>query len=139
MAQVFATSQRRMRLAIWLAVASGTLVESLPARPTQCRRPTPARQGSCPEARSPADSRVRFSVDCHEACLLIRVVDEGEVDWSAVGTRVFDPLYTTKPQAFGLGLPLAQAIALRHDGHITIGPAPHGGTMALMTIARSRK
>ena len=36
-AQVFATSQRRMRSAISVAVASGTLVEYLPSRRTQYR------------------------------------------------------------------------------------------------------
>ena len=45
-AQVFATSQRRMRSAIWLAAASGTLVEYLPSRRTQYRRPVGCRISS---------------------------------------------------------------------------------------------
>ena len=36
----FATSQGRMRSAIRVGVAWGTLVEYLPSRPTQFRRPT---------------------------------------------------------------------------------------------------
>ena len=39
-AQVFATSHRRTCSAIWLAVAPGTLVEHLPCRRPQYRRPT---------------------------------------------------------------------------------------------------
>ena len=45
-AQVFAAGQRRMRSAIWLAVASGTLVEYLPFRRAQCRRPVGCRISS---------------------------------------------------------------------------------------------
>ncbi len=46
MVQVFATSQRRMRSAIWPAVASGTLVEYLPSRRAQYRRPISCRTSS---------------------------------------------------------------------------------------------
>ncbi len=46
MAQVFATSHRRMRSAIWLAFASGTLVEYFPSRRTQYRRPAGCRISS---------------------------------------------------------------------------------------------
>ncbi|MFV1981250.1 MAG: leucine-rich repeat domain-containing protein, partial [Rhodothermia bacterium] len=41
--QAFAISQRRMRTAIWDAVASGTFVEYLPSRRTQYRHPTGCR------------------------------------------------------------------------------------------------
>ena len=45
-AQVLATSQRRMRSANRVALASGTFVEYLPSRRTQCRRPTGCRTSS---------------------------------------------------------------------------------------------
>ena len=43
---MFATSQGRMRSAIWVAVASGTLVEYLPSRRTQYRLPVGCRTSS---------------------------------------------------------------------------------------------
>ena len=45
-AQVFATSQGRMRSAIWVAVAFGTLVECLPSRGTQYGLPVGCRTSS---------------------------------------------------------------------------------------------
>ena len=55
---VFATSQRRMRSAIWVAVASGTFVEYLPSRRTQCRLPV-----GCRTSPRRSDMSKSFSIE----------------------------------------------------------------------------
>lgn len=46
----------------------------------------------------------------------------------------FEPFFSTRPGALGVGLPLAQAIAWRHGGMITLGEARAGGVCALLSL-----
>ena len=48
--------------------------------------------------------------------------------------RAFEPFFSTRPGALGVGLPLAQAIAWGHGGMITLGEARTGGVCAFLTL-----
>lgn len=48
--------------------------------------------------------------------------------------RALEPMFTTKPDGTGLGLPMIQQMALRHGGRFRIGNAPDGGARALMDL-----
>jgi signal transduction histidine kinase len=48
--------------------------------------------------------------------------------------RAFEPFFSTKPRALGIGLPLAQTIALRHQGTIRLESGPAGGTTAVLRL-----
>jgi signal transduction histidine kinase len=46
--------------------------------------------------------------------------------------KVFEPLFTTKPNGLGLGLPICYEIVQRHNGHITVeSQLGHGATFTV--------
>jgi signal transduction histidine kinase/ActR/RegA family two-component response regulator len=48
--------------------------------------------------------------------------------------RIFDPYFTTKPGATGLGLATAYAIVAKHGGHISVESKPGNGTVFLVEL-----
>jgi signal transduction histidine kinase len=52
--------------------------------------------------------------------------------------RVFDPLYTTKPEGTGLGLTVARRIVEAHGGRIEIESEPGRGTIVRVHLQRAR-
>ena len=48
--------------------------------------------------------------------------------------RAFEPFFSTKPRALGIGLPLAQLIAWRHGGMVRLEPAAGGGAAAILCL-----
>jgi PAS domain S-box-containing protein len=54
-------------------------------------------------------------------------------------SKVFDPFFTTRPGASGLGLSTVYSIVKRHDGLITIDSQPGGGATFRLTLPASGK
>jgi len=52
--------------------------------------------------------------------------------------RIYDPFFTTKKQARGLGLAAAYSIIQRHDGHISVDSAPGTGTTVVFYLKAIR-
>jgi signal transduction histidine kinase len=48
--------------------------------------------------------------------------------------RAFEPFFSTKPRALGVGLPLAQVIAVRHGGTVRLDNHPAGGATAALRL-----
>ncbi len=48
--------------------------------------------------------------------------------------RIFDPYFTTKNGAAGLGLPIVHSIATRHRGHMELDSKPGEGTMVTVYL-----
>jgi PAS domain S-box-containing protein len=66
------------------------------------------------------------------AYVRISIRDYGAGIPADVLPRIFDPYFTTKPAAAGLGLATAYAIVSRHGGHVSVESAPGEG--ALFTV-----
>jgi two-component system, NtrC family, sensor histidine kinase HydH len=66
-----------------------------------------------------------------EGGLALLVSDDGPGIASAAEERIFEALYTTKPNGNGLGLPLCRRIAIAHGGELTLQPSERGATFRL--------
>jgi CheY-like chemotaxis protein len=62
------------------------------------------------------------------AWVALQVTDTGCGLDPALGEKIFEPFYTTKPQGTGLGLPTAQGIIRQARGQIVARSGPHRGT-----------
>ena len=61
----------------------------------------------------------------------ISISDEGKGIPQEIANRIFDPYFTTKPGAAGLGLSICYSIIKRHNGVIhTDSPAGKGAILA---------
>ena len=62
--------------------------------------------------------------------------DEGEGIPADMLPRVFQPLYSTRPEGTGLGLPVARRIVRAHGGTLTLHSEPGSGTTATVVFPR---
>ena len=51
-------------------------------------------------------------------------------------SQIFDPYFTTRPDANGLGLAIAHSIVQHHQGHICVNSKPGGGTTISVYIPK---
>jgi two-component system NtrC family sensor kinase len=67
---------------------------------------------------------------------VITVADTGCGIPQEARDRVLEPFFTTKPvgEGTGLGLSIAFSIVRKHEGTLTLGDAPGGGTLATITL-----
>lgn len=80
------------------------------------------------------------TVVTHDGCEL-RVADHGHGIADEARERMFDPLFTTKPDGMGLGLSIVHSIVITHGGTVRAAARQNGGTVFtvwLPTIAPRR-
>jgi signal transduction histidine kinase len=83
--------------------------------------------------------RVKVSVARAGELLSLRVQDSGPgIPAEALG-EIFDPYFTTKTEGSGLGLWIAQQIAVAHGGDLRAENASEGGAIFTFTLPLSRK
>jgi len=75
------------------------------------------------EIRDPVTPRLRG------AFVRLRFGDEGVGMDRKVLARIFDPYFSTKPGASGLGLSVAHSIVTRHEGHISVSSTSGEGSV----------
>ena len=66
--------------------------------------------------------------------ILITVIDNGNGIPAEKRMNIFQPFYTTREEALGIGLTLAGYLVKRHEGVIKINSLPGQGTVAQITL-----
>lgn len=90
---------------------------------------------------SPESSPIDIEVRKDGACTAVRVADRGRGIPAEARELVFDRFFQVEEVAhhssvgLGLGLYIARVIVEGHDGEISCGPRPDGGTVFTFTIA----
>jgi nitrogen-specific signal transduction histidine kinase/CheY-like chemotaxis protein len=92
---------------------------------------------------APEGGTVTVAVRMEDGDAVVSVTDTGMGMTPGVQARVFEPFFTSKPGATGLGLSLAHGIVSRHGGQIEIDTGPGRGTTVrikfpLEGVARAR-
>jgi signal transduction histidine kinase len=87
--------------------------------------------------RWPRILRVSTESDANGEVLTI-VEDSGSGIDLQVLDRIFDPMFTTKPEGMGLGLSICRSIVEGHGGRLWVSPNPAGGTIFQFSIPDSR-
>ncbi|HEX9007462.1 MAG TPA: ATP-binding protein [Bacteroidota bacterium] len=71
-------------------------------------------------------------------CVVMTVRDRGVGMTDEQYKRLFEHFHTTKPGGTGLGLAMSKQIMLRHNGEITVEPAPGSGTIVRLLFPANR-
>jgi len=71
--------------------------------------------------------------------IVIRVRDDGAGMDAALLARAFEPFFSTKPKAKGLGLAAARGIVSQHGGTLSAESAPGAGATFTLRLPRARE
>lgn len=80
---------------------------------------------------------VRTGLNDEEQTVWITISDTGPGLPAEDMNRLFDPLFTTKPQGFGFGLPIARGFIERHGGRLIVSSRPGEGTTCTVILPLS--
>jgi signal transduction histidine kinase len=86
--------------------------------------------------RGGVDRRLHLDISRADDSLRLTVADSGPGVPTEIGARVFEPFFTTREDAVGLGLTVGAAIAAAHDGSLTLAGTGPGATFVLQLPAR---
>ena len=97
--------------------------------------------------RPAPDGWIRLQLDCQDGYAIIQVIDNGKGIHPDDLPHIFDRFYRGEhmstyaspwkvPQGTGLGLSIARAIALAHEGTITVASTPEKETIFTVKIPR---
>jgi signal transduction histidine kinase len=81
-----------------------------------------------------ASGTLTIAADIQGGRLRIEVRDSGPGIAAADADKVFQPLFTTKPQGVGLGLSISRAFARSSGGDLTFEDAPGGGASFVIDL-----
>jgi signal transduction histidine kinase len=84
----------------------------------------------------PDGGRASLRVTSSEGGVEVCVEDSGPGMSPEVQSRAFEPLFSTRTEGTGLGLPIAQRIATAHGGSIEIESRPDHGTRVTVRLPR---
>ncbi|HEX8378305.1 MAG TPA: ATP-binding protein [Pedobacter sp.] len=86
------------------------------------------------EAVDKANAKVEIGLERHVRGIRINIKDNGPGILPENIDKIFEPFYTTKIKAMGLGLTSAQRIVDTHNGRITVKSEPGTGTIFSVTL-----
>lgn len=89
------------------------------------------------EAAGPTDGPVSLDVAAVDGQVEFRVVDQGSGIPEDIRGLVVEPLFSTRPDAAGLGLARVREVARLHDGSFEIRTEPGKGTAVVLRIPMS--
>ena len=84
----------------------------------------------------PRGGRLTLAACREGGAVALQVADTGAGIAPEDLSRVFEPLYTTKPrgQGTGLGLPIVREVVAAHGGTVRLDSRPGGGTTAVLRL-----
>jgi C4-dicarboxylate-specific signal transduction histidine kinase len=88
-------------------------------------------------AMAAADDPRVLSVKCEahqQDGVVVSIADTGAGISSHDLDRIFDPLFTTKSDGMGMGLPICRAIIEAHEGRLSVSPNVPRGTVFQFTL-----
>jgi len=85
----------------------------------------------------PNGGTLRIACESTATQVQLRVQDTGSGIPAERLRRIFEPLYTTKPEGTGLGLYIVQEIVAAHGGQIAVQSVENQGTTFIMTLPRA--
>jgi signal transduction histidine kinase len=80
------------------------------------------------------DGAIDLRTRCKQGCACIIVEDEGPGMDEETMRYALEPLYSTRPNSLGLGLPLAAKVARRHGGRLSIDTSQGKGTRVTVSL-----
>ncbi len=85
---------------------------------------------------TPKGGKITVSSSEAENDILLTITDTGQGISSEDIKRIFDPIFSTKDQRFGMGLPLVKRIITEHMGKIDVESRPGEGTVFSIILPR---
>ena len=84
---------------------------------------------------------IHISLSKNSKWIKVQIQDEGPGMNKETISRIFDPFFTTKEvgKGLGLGLPICQAIAERHNGMITLETEPNKGSTFTVQLPKAKE
>ncbi len=86
----------------------------------------------------PEGGELKLEVAAEKDRVLLRIVDHGKGISEENMTRIFEPLFTTKPRGVGLGLVISKNLVEANGGCIEIENSDEYGTTFLVTLPGSQ-
>ena len=87
---------------------------------------------------SPRVLRIITAFD-HDGGVTTSIEDSGSGIDAGMIDRIFEPLFTTKPEGMGLGLSICRSIVEAHGGRLWVLPNPIGGSIFRFSIPEATK
>lgn len=89
------------------------------------------------EAAGDREGTIRIDTASRDEAILITVIDNGVGITQERRKNIFRPFYSSRDDAIGVGLTLAEHLAKKYDGGIRVNSLPGQGTMTRITLRAS--
>jgi two-component system sensor histidine kinase DctS len=123
------TDLRQKAVRISLAVADRALIEGDPVLIEQVLLNL-LRNAVESMREAAADSRtITISLSCVDGYAQLKIADRGSGIDPSIAEKLFDPLFTTKPDGMGMGLAICRSVIENHRGRLVFEKNPEGGTV----------
>ncbi len=86
----------------------------------------------------PKSGELKFEIASEKDGVLLRIADTGTGISEKNMTKIFEPLFTTKPRGIGLGLALCANLVEANNGYIEVENSDEYGTTFLVTLPGSQ-
>lgn len=120
---------RQKGIRVNLSVADRAMIDGDPVLLEQVllnllRNAAESMRNSAPDSRL-----ITISLICADGYAQLSIADRGCGIDSVVAEKLFDPLFTTKPEGMGMGLAICRSVVENHRGRLVFEANPGGGTV----------
>jgi two-component system, LuxR family, sensor histidine kinase DctS len=81
--------------------------------------------------------RITIALAVVDGYASVTIADRGCGIDPALSDKLFDPLFTTKPEGMGMGLAICRSVVENHRGRLSFEANPEGGTVFRMLLPRA--